>query len=137
MQGEFLEIANRIAKKATDTGITIKEIADIVSSSLGEVNCYPGIPTSNCYDVAFFISLSEAKAKGNRHLTFIRMINSFVRHFQKSCLTKTRHAVIITDNWWTQDYEKNLRYIESFKRNGIRIEAYFIDPSGKIIQINL
>jgi hypothetical protein len=42
MQGEFHHMAAQIADRASNGGISVSEIGEIVSLQHAEVNCYPG-----------------------------------------------------------------------------------------------
>ena len=136
MQGEFFNIATQIAQQASDGGISVNEIGDLVSLRNGEVNCYPGTPSNACHKVSYFIALHGSLAKGRGHYNFAQILEEFIKHMQGRCPGITKHAVIITNAWWHDQYEKWYANIETIKRDGVFIEAYLIGK-GRVSQLNI
>jgi hypothetical protein len=127
MQSEFFNIAAQMAERASDGGISVSEVAEMVSHGNGtEVNIYPGTPSNQCHRISYFVSLHSSLAKGKGHYSFAQMLEEFIRHMQGRCLKVTMHAVIITNAWWDDHYEKWRANIETLKSDGVSIEAYLI-----------
>ena len=138
MPGEFRNVAEAILRRAADGGITAPQILDIISAELREkVNCYPGIPDDECYDLAIFISLSGRLKKGRGHYWFGQILEEFVQHFQGRCAGKTLSAVIITDSWVASDYEKWQGNIEAIRRSGVYLETYLICYPARISMLQV
>jgi hypothetical protein len=136
MEGEFLELAQRIAGVASDGGIDVSHLRELVGSRYGEINCYPGSPSDLCCDLAVFISLHGRLAKKKWPLNFEAMLKAFVQHMQGMCSETTRHAVIITDSWWSREFEQwagNLRTISQSSH----VETYLIGCGGWVTPIRI
>lgn len=107
--GDFKKVADRIAasifeKMKNEGGVSVDKIPQIVAESFpeegGEVNCYPGVPSFHCFEIAFFVSLcSPPYRKGRGHLTCRQAMEKIVQHMQGACYAKTHVAVLFTDNW--------------------------------------
>lgn len=136
MSGEFFHIAAQIAQQTLDGGISVNEIGDLVSLPNGEVNCYPGTPSNTCHTVSYFVALHGGLARGRGHYNFAQILEEFVKHMQGRCPGITKHAVIITNAWWHDQYEKWYANIETVKRDGVFIEAYLIGK-GRVSQLNI
>jgi hypothetical protein len=132
MNQEFMAIANRIAEQAANGGISVAALTEILSSVFhGEINCYPGYPSDRCHRLAFFVSVHGQLRKGKGHLSFAQAMEALVQHMQGRCSGVTQQAVVITDAWWHDHYEKWRNNIDAMKQNGIRIEFYLIGANGK------
>ncbi|WP_307403062.1 hypothetical protein [Desulfofundulus luciae] len=142
---EFRRIVEKLAilideLKNNNQGIRSDDIPRIVQEAVGhgsgEINCYPGIPSSRCYDIALFISLnSPSYAKGKGHLNCRQAIEKLVQHMQGNCHRRTRIALLITDNWDPAafyDWEANIRNI----RAEAHVEAYLL-AGRNVSEINL
>jgi len=71
----FIDLAKRIAETGSE-GILIWILPQIISEMLGgepNFNCYPGKPTDECYDIAFFFSLNGSFKSGGGHYGFNEM----------------------------------------------------------------
>jgi hypothetical protein len=137
MHTEFMQVAGRIAEGAANGGIAIGEIGEMVSQHQGEVNCYPGIASAQCHPISFFVALHGRLAKGKGHYNFAQILEEFVRHMQGRCPGITRHAILITDAWWHDHYEKWYANIEAIKREGVAVEAYWIGIGGRVSQLSI
>ena len=138
MEHRFHEVAVEIARCASDGGASVSDIEDILSSRIGgAVNCYPGTPTNQCYHVAFFVSLQGRASKGRGHLNFAQMLEEFVKHMQGRCPGITHHAILITNAWWHDHYEKWYANIESVKHGGVMMEAYLIGLEGRVSPLDI
>ncbi|MBK5963326.1 hypothetical protein CCR95_04280 [Thiocystis minor] len=137
MQGEFFRIATQITERASDGGISVAEINDIARLNHEEINCYPGEPGGQCHSLAFFFSLQGNLRKGKGHYNFAQILEEFIKHMQGRCVGKTRHAVIITDAWWHDHYEKWHANIEAIQHTGVHVEVYLIGIGGRVSQVNI
>ncbi len=140
-RGEFSHIAERISgllneRSQENSGISIEDI-HILSGKAGMINCYLGFPTNECCPVAFFISINGVAAQGRGHLNFKKMMVEFHRHMYMRCFMKTRHAVIISNDWVTKEYEKYHEDIEHLRRRGKTVEAYFVSRGGSLVLIDI
>lgn len=137
MQGEFFRIAAQIAERASEGGISVADIAEIASSNHGEVNFYPGDPGNQCHRLAYFVSLHGKLRKGKGHYNFAQVMEEFIQHMQGRCIGVTQHAVLMTDAWWHDHYEKWRDNIEAIKQSGVTVEAYLIGLGGHVSRIDL
>ena len=132
MNKELVSIANRIAEQAAHGGISVTELIEILSSGFhGEINCYPGYPSDRCHGLAFFVSLHGQLRTGKGHLNFAQAMEALIQHMQGRCFDTTQQAVVITDAWWHDHYEKWRTNIDAMKQSGMRIEFYLIGANGK------
>lgn len=132
--GEFQEIASEFAglieESKHEKGIRSDDLADIIGRIAGhwggKINCYPGIRGFDCFDIAYFISLTAPSHKDKKgHLTCGQAMEKIVQHMQGGCLGETRRAVFLTDNWDPAAYEAwkvNFRQI----KDGALLEAYLL-----------
>jgi len=137
MQGDFFPLAAHIAESAADGGISVDEIADILGRGDGDVNCYPGKPSTQCHRVAYFISLNGRLRKGKGHYNFAQILEEFVKHMQGRCPGVTERAFIITDAWWQDHYEKWYDNIQAIKRAGVTVEACLIEVGGRVSAVHI
>ena len=114
-------------------GISVQELNDMIDQNLGNVNCYPGVEDGTCHQVAFFISLSSKRYLGTGrkkgHLTFSQILTELVRHMQGHCPDKTRHAILITDNWQPDVYNAWKANIDQITKTKT-VDIYLIDPKN-------
>lgn len=154
--GKFKGIAERIARVASDKGITVSQLHDIIRSEdimhiifrediirISDrrykelpINCYPGLPGDKCHRFALFVSLSGSLHSGQWWYTFSRTLEALVLHFQGKCRRESIVGVVITDTWDNETYEKWKHNIEAIKQNGVYLEAYLIGK-GWAIEIPL
>lgn len=138
--GEFENVARRIAaeisaKMQSREKIDPSEIAEILGLGVGQINCYPGIPSGRCCDLAFFVSLKNKNyATGRGHLDFGAAVSLLVKHMQGGCADVTRNAVIITDSWDDAAYGEWRANVQNIKQSRL-VEAYLI-TGGKVTQVN-
>jgi hypothetical protein len=137
MEGEFFHIAAQIAERASDGGISVNEIGEMVSLRDDEVNCYPGVPSNHCHSISYFFALQGKLAKGKGHYNFAQILDEFIKHMQGRCHGITSHAVIITNAWWHDHYEKWYDNIEVIKRDGVYVEAYLIGIGKRISKVDI
>lgn len=137
MPGDFFPVAAQIAESAADGGIAVEEIADILGQQDGDVNCYPGKRSVQCHRVAYFISLNGRLRKGKGHYNFAQMLEEFIKHMQGRCPGSTQQAVIITDAWWQDHYEKWYDNVQAIKRTGVTVEAYLITLDGRVSAVHI
>jgi len=136
-RGEFSRIAERLSilldeRLQEGSGMSVEDIVENCGAD-SRFNCYPGIPGHGCYPVALFISINGVAAQGKGHLNFKKMMEKFHEHMYKQCFMETRHAVIISNNWVTTEYERYHVYIEQLRRRGRTVEAYFINRGGRVL----
>lgn len=124
-----------------DRGIPSDRIADVVgrlvgnrggSGSTDPVNCYPGTPCAECYDLAYFVSLNRLPYKkpyAKGHISCATAIQKVVQHMQGSCPGKTSAAIIITDYWDPAAFEPWKANFRRIKLNAV-VEIYLISPAG-------
>ena len=135
MESEFFRIAAELSERCSEGGISIHEIGEIVSLRSGEVNCYPGGPSNQCHSISYFVALHGKLAKGKGHYNFAQILEEFIKHMQGRCPGITRHAVIITNAWWHDHYEKWHANIEATQRDGVHLEAYLIGAGKRVSQV--
>jgi hypothetical protein len=134
--GKFKEIAEVMLRVAREEGIKSPQIPEIIGNIIGEnliegnVNCYPGREGKQCFNLAFFISLSGKLKNGPGHYGFDQILELLIKHVQGDCSDETRHVVIITDSWTAQGYEKWKGNIETIVKNGVKLEIYLISYLG-------
>lgn len=135
MNTEFHSFAQHIAESASNGGLSVKQLAEIATSRIGSVNCYPGTPTQKCHPVAVFFSLQGQMGKGPGHYDFTEVMEEMIRHMQGRCHRNTHFAVLVVDDWWHEDYENWRANIEGMKRDGLRIECYLIGVGGWFVAL--
>ena len=96
-------------------GITVEDIENLVMEHHGIseresgqrdlINLYPSVHKGPCCTSAIFISLHGTAAKGEKHLQFGSMLNTFYKHMYKSCPGITKHVGFITNDWWTKQFQ--------------------------------
>lgn len=127
----IVEDLHRVLQEGS-RGIFVEEIVECVGGK-GEVNCYPGYPTRKCHSIAYFVSINGAAAVGKKgHINFRGIMRRFKGHMSKACYGITKRAVIISNDWNTEEYEKYHIYIEQLRKTGVIIEAYFIGGRGSM-----
>jgi len=145
--GEFEEIAERLAKIVDESvgagGIYSEDIPGIVSKIAGDIlhqqiNCYPGVPCSDCYETAKFVSLnSKASAIGRGHLSCRKALEKMVQHMRGQCPGKTKIGVLYTDSWDVKAWDDWKAIIQNIMSvDNVYIEAYLM-IGGKKVQIPL
>jgi hypothetical protein len=135
MQGEFYKAVMGIVRRGMDGGLTPADLLEILSSQVGEVNCYPGYEGGRCHDLSFFFCFQGRLAKKGWPLSFEEMLVRFVQHMQGICAQKTRMAVIVTDSWNAINYEKWMHNIEAARVLGAHVEIYLVKTNGEITLI--
>jgi hypothetical protein len=130
MQTEFFALAERLARTANDGGLSVDQLNDIAASQFGDINCYPGRPSDQCYPLALFVALHGQLRQDRGHYSCAQILEEMVRHLQGRCPDTTRHAVLIVDAWWHDHYEKWHSNLENMKQRGIQIEAFLIGAGG-------
>ncbi len=132
--GEFRsqveEITNRLSEKSGDnTKIDISEVVNITTHVSGSnVNCYPGIPGDKCYKIAYFYSLTDKSKyhiKRGKSLSLSAVLDKLVSHMRGACEDETQVAILITDNWDANVYNKWKGVLERIKKNA-HLEIYLV-----------
>jgi hypothetical protein len=137
MNREFFDVAQRIARRATEGGISINEIGDILQAEHGEVNCYPGVPSGQCHDIAYFFSFEGLLRKRGQRQNFEATLQNLIRHFQGKCGRVTGAGCVITDSWWAPNYEKWRDNTEQIRGDGVHLEFYLIGWGGWAARIEV
>ncbi len=146
--GEFIGIARVLAetlekmKRKNETGeITPKDIKrenipGVIGESYGRgrpINFYPyGTPGYGCCELALFLSLQTSAyiKRGSRgHMNCGQAIQRIVQHMQGICMDKTKHAVLVTDNWDGDSYEFWSRNFNNISQHAL-IEVYLLAGKG-------
>lgn len=130
MQTEHIALAKRIADSASDGGLSVPELIEIISAQSGDMNCYPGNPGDRCHSRAVFVALHGQLRKGKGHYNCAQILEELVRHVQGRCPGASRSVVLILDAWWHEQYEKWRANIETMKRSGVQVEGYLIGAGG-------
>lgn len=137
MEWRHARVARRVAEMASEScGIDVRQLADVVGFSPGEVNCYPGTPSDRCCSLAVFVALQGRLAKGRGHYYFSEMLQKFVQHMQGLCSSTTQEAVIITDSWWAKEFEQWAANVRTISEEG-HVEIYLIGFPGWAVPIKL
>ena len=132
--GEFLEIANRIAELLEELkkqgGLTVGQLPDridnAVGNAIGEYNLYPSTKTSDCKQLAIFLSLkSKSYAGKRRHIDCRKAMVKLVQHMQGYCKNRTHAALLLTDNWDPIAYDDWMSNLKQIK-NDAHIEIYLL-----------
>lgn len=130
MEGEFSQIAGRIAQEAKELqGIDPRQLGELLENHFGEINCYPGMPGAECYPLAFFVALQGKMSSKKWPLKFDGMLEAFIRHMQGDCEGATRNAVIITDTWSAIDFEKWAGNVRTITQRA-NVEMYLVGYGG-------
>ena len=104
-----------------------QDIAGIINSRVGQVNCYPGIPSASCCKEAFFVSLrSKEYATGRGHISCRTALEKLVQHMQGHCINVTDVAILITDSWDVKAYDEWRSNIKQIKKNA-QVEVYIVN----------
>jgi len=126
-----LEKSDNLGSESNHKGIhiTLQEIRDILSIHSNEINLYPSDIEVGCRPFAVFLCL-QGKLGFKKKYQFSKMLEDFSLHMHGECKGKTKEAVIITNTWWPQEYDKYYYIMQNAKRNGLYLEVYFIGPPG-------
>lgn len=143
IMGEFHEVASEIARRLREPGnskgIAPGELPRIVSDIIGHrpINCYPGIPSDRCFDLAFFISLTSPVYTGGRrgHYSCRQAIEKVVQHMQGLCVNETKHAILLTDSWDALAYNEWREFL--LKINKVTIFDIYLMVGPKASKINI
>jgi hypothetical protein len=110
-------------------------IREIRINNANAVNCYPGLPSKNCYDLAIFISLSSTRyIKGTRgHLDCRKAIEKVVQHMQGNCKHRSKYALLLVDSWNVSAYDEWMANLQQISRHSI-FEIYLM-TKGNISRI--
>lgn len=135
--GEFRGIVKKLAasiyrKRQENEKVSPHDISNMLDEALSgrPCHCYPSDEkTNDCYDTAFFISLRGSVARRG-YPSFQQILDNFVEHMQGVCRTKTRNAVIVTDNWEPNAYEAKMHNIAAVRADGAIVEIYLIKPGN-------
>lgn len=137
MNGEFRTMVEALLKRAADGGLRAEDAAPLAGEVIGvPVNCYPGVPGDACCNVAIFIALHGKLAHGRWPYNFTGILEAMVRHLQGSCAGITEHAVVITDSWFAEGYEKWKENIEVIKRS-VHVEVCLVAFPDLIFKLAL
>lgn len=81
-------------------------------------NCYPGKPGNECFETAFFFSLTAGSYANpdKGHLSFREMLGWLARHMNGDCGRITKRVYIFTDNWDANAYDDVKPIINDIKR---------------------
>lgn len=131
--GEYYEIVKGFAellKRRVRNGGTVsgEDISVLIGGMMGfPINCYPGIPSNECCDIVFAISLISPSAKKYKkgHLWFEGAIDMLYKHIFDICPSKTKAAVLIVDSWNPEVWERWRDKIEMMKKV-IHFEVYLL-----------
>lgn len=116
---------NGLIREIGEGKLKTDDVARIVADYAGLVNCYPGTPTDICCEKAYFISLSVSRPGSSKpHLKFGEALEQIVLHMTRKCGSITHMAILLTDNWDAQAFEKYFPSIKSFKH--LYLEAYLV-----------
>jgi len=138
-KGEFINAAEAILHGIIENGgVTANDISKIITNGgWTNFNCYPGIPSSSCHRLAFFVSITSRKnARGIGHLSFRNILEKCVQHLQGSCQGITSSVVLITDNWEPDAWDDWSQNINQIKKSGVFLEMYMI-ASRSVSIVNL
>jgi hypothetical protein len=116
-------------------GIDPEELPVIVEGSNPDgsrrpVNCYPGMPSNQCFDTAYFFALGKPYIRTKRGNYTCRIaIEKVVLHMQGYCPDKTRYAILVTDNWDKNAYDYWYYNLQRIKGKAY-MEAYLVTYKG-------
>ncbi len=124
---EITSILNE--KRSIDKKIDISEVVKATTLVSGEsINCYPGIPGDKCYKVAYFYSITDKSKyhiKRGKSLSLSAVLDKLVSHMRGACEDETQVAILITDNWDANVYNKWKGVLERIKKNA-HLEIYLV-----------
>jgi len=113
--------------------ISAEELCETVFRAAGQtVNCYPGFPTIDCYQEAFFFSfVNERYRSSSTYRSFEWALQQMVEHLKNRC-PKTEKAILLTDSWHPTKlsrYAQELHELErrAFLADKSLIEIHFFD----------
>ncbi len=114
--------------------IGLDNIVMEMSMFLPEFNFYPSKNKTGCSQVSIFTSLMGKRwnLKNSERLTFDQMFKFIIRHFQGSCMGKTKYAVLVVDNWDDDIANFWKPNIEQLNKNGVIIEVRMMIGSKTI-----
>lgn len=132
--GEFKSLARGILDRILEGEREIHptEIPELIAGG-GHVgkepfHCYPGgEPSDDCYSLAVIVSLSSKRNTVLRsgHLDFEKALEMLIRHMQGTCVGVTRTAVLITDSWHPDAFEKWHSNIDQIGKKAL-VEIYLL-----------
>lgn len=127
MEGKFVRLAEAFLRAATEGGLNTDDISEIAGQEIGgDINCYPGVPSDSCHQVAVFISLHGKLRKGKRWpYNFSKILQAIIQHMS-TCANITKDIVLITDSWWATDFENWQGNINGIMKRGVNLEVYLI-----------
>ena len=81
-------------------------------------NCYPGKPGKECFQTAFFFSLTARRYANpdKGHMSFRQMFGCLVRHMKGLCGRTTKQVFIFSDNWEADAYDEWKPVIDEFRK---------------------
>jgi hypothetical protein len=135
MNREFFELACRIATLASEKGLAISDLLELLGQGPGEISCYPGWFSEPCCEIAVFVSIHGNFAKKKWPLDFETMLQNVVQHMQGKCSETTQHVGIITDSWLAPIFERWETNLRTISRSA-RLEIYLIGHPGWVAQVN-
>lgn len=116
-----------------------KIVSDCLNTSIGSINCYPGLPSRQCFNIAVFIALESPALvrKRNGHLSCAMAIEKIVLHMDGDCKGVTHNAIFITDHWDAKAIEKWKTFLVRIKKKS-QLEIYMIDRlvNGNVVKIS-
>lgn len=124
---DLRRIANKI-QNDTEGNIHGRHIPKVVHESYPyPANCYPGEPANQCFETAFFFSLTARRYVNSDkgHLSFRQMLGCFARHMEGKCGGITKQVCILSDNWDADAYDELKPFIDEIKRT-VKVSACLI-----------
>lgn len=115
-------------EKLNNEYLKLNRILSELTSYLHEFNFYPSDISGYCCEVAFFTSLlgDRWNLEKKEKVAFEQMFKNLINHCQGNCSGKTKHAVIVTDNWDDDIANFWQPNIDQLKRNGVIVEVHLM-----------
>lgn len=126
----FRRIAGHIGETShSGSGVKIqgKDIAGIGGQVAGPSNWYPGTPSNQCYEDAYFVSLRDPRYANRRaNLSLEKAIEKLVQHLSGDCAEVTTKVYFLCDSWEPELVLSRWRpIIAGLRRPDVEIKAWF------------
>ena len=123
-------LVGTIVEQVNRAPVNVQEIGDIANNHGQDVNCYPSLSSEACCGSAFFVSLtSKHYRKGRGHYYFNEILQKLIQHMQGAFPGKTNRAVVITDSFEPDEFQKRKLNIDE-NRKTATVDFYLISSSG-------